>query len=50
MTRLFLIPGELASNLAGLAHDSENRMILRMFINILVWGAIGSAAVLAVML
>jgi len=50
MISFFLFPGELASNLAGLSPDSDNRLILRMFINTLVWGAIGSAAVLAVML
>ena len=50
MKTLFLFPGEFAGNIAGLAPGSDNRMILRMFINTLVWSAVGSAMVLTIML
>lgn len=45
MLRL-LSPGDLVADLAGL-NDDENRVIFRMFINTLVWGAIGSGVMLA---
>lgn len=37
----YLSPGDLLSDAIGLA-DGENRVILRMFINTLVWGAVGT--------
>lgn len=50
MTSLLLYPGELASNIAGLGAESEHRQILRMFVNTLFWGIVGTVAVLMVML
>jgi len=41
----YLSPGDLLSDAIGLG-DDENRMILRMFINTLVWGAVGTALVI----
>lgn len=46
MLKLFS-PGDLAADLAGL--ENENRMILRMFINTVVWGAVGVAVVVYLM-
>lgn len=42
----YLSPGDLISDAAGLAADSENRMVFRMFINTLVWGAVGTIAMI----
>jgi len=42
-----LSPGDLISDIAGLA--GENRVIFRMFINTIVWGAIGTALMLLVL-
>jgi hypothetical protein len=39
--RYLVSPGDLAAQLAGLTVGSESRQILRMFVNTLVWGAIG---------
>jgi hypothetical protein len=50
MTSILLYPGELASDIAGLDAESENRQILRMFVNTLFWGTVGTVAVLMVML
>ena len=44
MSRL-LAPGDLLSDAIGLA-DDEHRVILRMFINTMAWGAIGAGAML----
>ena len=41
MTKLFLLPGGLICNAIGLTEDSDNRQILRMFLNTLIWGAAG---------
>lgn len=38
-------PGDLAAAASGLEAGSENRQILRMFVNTLVWGAIGVVGV-----
>jgi hypothetical protein len=46
MTTLLLLPGDVACRLAGLRNDNDHKQILRMFINTLVWGAIGVAIVL----
>jgi hypothetical protein len=48
--RLFILPGELACDVAGLPDDSDHRMILRMFINTLTWGAVMVMTALAIML
>lgn len=44
MTSIFLFPGELACDLAGIPADSDHRMILRMFTNTLVWSIVGTGA------
>ena len=41
----FLSPGDVVSDAVGLP-DGEHRMILRMFINTLVWGAAAAALAL----
>lgn len=45
----FLSPGDLLSDAVGLA-DDENRVIFRMFINTLVWGGVGTATMLMLLL
>lgn len=45
----YLSPGDLLSDATGLAPNSDNRMILRMFINTLVWGAIGTITMIMMM-
>jgi hypothetical protein len=47
--RLFLAPGDLACDMANLPKDSDHRMIFRSFINMLFYGAVGSAIILWVM-
>ena len=47
MTKLLLLPGGLICDAVGLTEDSDNRQILRMFLNTLNWGAIGVTIVLA---
>ena len=46
MLRLFS-PGDLAADALGLG-ENEHRVIFRMFINTLVWGAIGLAIMVPV--
>jgi len=45
MQRL-LSPGDFAADIMGLG-DDEHRVIFRMFINTLVWGAIASGLMFA---
>lgn len=40
-------PGDMISNAAGLT--GEDRVIFRMFINTLVWGAIGTIVMLVLL-
>jgi len=40
----WLSPGDLVCDVVGLPEAGENRTVLRMFVNILVWGAIGVGA------
>jgi hypothetical protein len=47
--RFFMLPGNLACDVAGLPADSDHRMILRMFANTMVWGAVMVGAALAIM-
>jgi hypothetical protein len=47
MLRL-LSPGDVAADIVGLSDDA-NRVIFRMFINTLVWGAIGTGILIAVL-
>ncbi|MGF1650510.1 MAG: hypothetical protein ACFCUN_08665 [Hyphomicrobiaceae bacterium] len=46
----WLSPGDIVSDVAGLPKQSEHRMVLRMFVNIIVWGAIGTAVAFAIAL
>jgi len=39
VARLALSPGDLACDAAGIASSSDHRIILRMFVNTLIWGA-----------
>jgi hypothetical protein len=48
--RLFLLPGDLVCDWAGLPKDSDHRQILRMFLNTIVWGGLGSWAAIAMSL
>ncbi|MGI9480360.1 MAG: hypothetical protein ACR2PI_26965 [Hyphomicrobiaceae bacterium] len=41
----YLSPGELLSDAVGLG-DDDHRVIFRMFINTMVWGAIGAGVML----
>ena len=44
--KLFLFPGDLACDLAGLPKQSDHRQVLRSFFNTIFWGA--TATLLAV--
>lgn len=44
MLQLFLFPGDFVCDLSGIAQASENRQVLRSFINTMVWGAVASGA------
>lgn len=44
-----LAPGNLVCDLAGVPENSDHRQILRSFVNMLVWGAVGTIAVVTVM-
>ena len=46
MTKLFLLPGGLICDVVGLTEDSDNRQILRMFLNTLIWAAAGVITIL----
>ena len=46
MTSPFLLPGGLICDAVGLTEDSDNRQILRMFLNTLIWGAAGVVTIL----
>ena len=46
--RYLVSPGDLAAELSGLRAGTESRQILRMFVNTLVWGAIGVIAAVAI--
>ena len=46
MTKLFLLPGALICDAVGLTEDSEHRQILRMFLNTMIWGAVGVIIIL----
>ena len=46
MTKLILLPGGLICDAVGLIEDSDNRQILRMFLNTLIWGAAGVITIL----
>jgi len=46
MTKLFLLPGGRVCGAVGLTDDNANRQILRMFLNTLIWGAVGVTVIL----
>jgi hypothetical protein len=46
MTKLFRLPGGLVCDAVGLTEDNDNRQILRMFLNTLIWGAAGVTVIL----
>jgi hypothetical protein len=48
MTKIFLFPGSLICDAVGLTEDSGSRQILRVFLNMLIWGAVGVTIVLAI--
>ena len=48
--RFMLAPGDLVCDLAGTPRESDHRQVLRSLVNIVVWGAVGTAAALAMML
>ncbi|MCA8927470.1 MAG: hypothetical protein KDC18_05320 [Alphaproteobacteria bacterium] len=47
--KLFLWPGDFVASLTGLPKDSDNRLVLRMYANVLIWGIL-SAIILAMVL
>lgn len=50
MMKLFLWPGDFVAKLAGLDEGSDNRMILRMYANVLFWGVLCAAILALIML
>lgn len=47
--RLFLLPGDLIARLTGLPEGSDNRMVLRMYANVVFWGVVATIILLLVM-
>lgn len=47
--KLLLWPGDLIAGMAGLPKDSDNRMILRMYANVVIWGIIATVVLISVM-
>ncbi len=50
LLKLFLLPGNLMCDAFGLQGESEHRMVLRSFFNMMIWSAIGIGVLLKVML
>ena len=46
--RYLVSPGDLAAEVTGLRAGPESRQILRMFVNTLVWGAVGVIAAVTI--
>ena len=46
MLNVFLLPGDLVCNLAGVPEKSDHRQILRSFVNMLVWSVVAIAVAL----
>lgn len=40
--KLLLWPGDVIASMAGLPEGSDNRQILRMWVNTVIWGALAS--------
>ena len=49
MSAAFLFPGDALCTLMGVPKNSDHRMILRSFFNMLFWGAVGTSVILGVM-
>ena len=47
--RLLLWPGDFIANLAGLPKESDNRHILRMWANTVIWGVVSSVILVLVL-
>ncbi len=47
--KLFLWPGDFVAKLTGLPEGSDNRLVLRMYANIVIWGVIATLILLAVL-
>ena len=47
--RFFLLPGDVACDLAKLPKQSDHRQILRAFLNTIFWGAVGTLVAVGVM-
>jgi len=43
---IFLLPGDLVCNAAGVPADSDYRQVLRSFVNMAIWAAVSIAAAL----
>jgi hypothetical protein len=50
MSRLIVLPGDLVCDALGLPADSDHRQVLRSYINIIIWGALATAAALKIVL
>ena len=48
MGRVLLSPGDLVCDAAGIERGSDHRMILRMFLNTLIWAAVSVGVALVV--
>ena len=46
MLTIFLLPGDLICDAAGVPPASDHRQVLRSFVNMMVWGAVAIAAAL----
>lgn len=46
MLSFFLLPGDVVCDAAGVPKDSDHRLILRSFINMIVWSAVAIGAAL----
>jgi hypothetical protein len=46
MLSLFLLPGDAVCDAAGILADSDHRMVLRSFVNMIVWSAVAIGAAL----
>jgi len=47
--KFLLWPGDMVASLTGLPKDSENRMILRMWANTVIWGVVSSVILVMVL-
>lgn len=50
MLTLFLLPGDVVCDLAGLPKASDHRQVLRSFVNMMVWSAVAIAGALWILL